>query len=119
MRKEERLTRAEDFAALRRHGRTVSDRLLVMKARPNALEVSRFGFAVGGRLGKAVVRNKIKRRLREIVRLLGVQPGLDVLLIARNGAVDADYDSLKRSVASLIDRADVRKAVLETSPRSK
>ncbi len=119
MRKEERLTRTEDFAALRRRGHTVSDRLLVMKIRPNELQVSRFGFAVGGRLGKAVVRNKIKRRLREIVRLLGVQPGLDVLLIARNGALDADYDSLKHSVASLMDRADVRTSAVKAPARSK
>jgi ribonuclease P protein component len=90
-----------------------------MKIRPNALQVSRFGFAVGGRLGKAVVRNKIKRRLREIVRLLGVQPGLDVLLIARTGALDADYESLKRSVASLMASADVQTTAVDAPTRSK
>ena len=65
MRKERRLTRARDFAAVRNEGRAWSDRCLVVVVRPNDTDTCRVGFSVGKRLGNAVVRNRTKRRLRE------------------------------------------------------
>ncbi len=105
MRKERRLTRTQDFAALRAHGRSRSDRLLALVARRNSLEMSRFGFSISKRVGNAVVRNRMKRRLREIARGLRLQEGWDVLLIARKGSGAADFQALERSVRSLCERA--------------
>ena len=103
----QRLSKAVDFAAVRRDGRSWADRLVVLIACPNRLEVSRAGFAVGKRIGKAVVRNKIKRRLREAARLSGVGGGWDLVLIARKDASSADFHSLNRSVTSLSRRAGI------------
>ena len=105
MLRERRLKRPRDFAALRSHGRAWSGKLLVLVARPNSLETSRVGLAVGKRVGKAVARNLVKRRLREVVRRIDLQEGWDILLIARNGAGQADFHALDRSLRSLCRRA--------------
>jgi len=108
MRKERSLRRSKDFAAVRKHGRSRADSILVLLTRRNALEVSRIGFSVGKRTGNAVMRNRTKRRLREAVREVGVQGGWDVVIIARQGAASTDYYGLRRSLAELSQRAGVR-----------
>ena len=105
MLRERRLTRPRDFADLRSQGRAWSGKLLVLVARPNSLDISRVGLSVSKRVGKAVVRNFVKRRLREAVRGINLREGWDILLIARMGAGDADFHTLERSLKSLCRRA--------------
>ena len=88
-------------------GKSWAGKELVLRALPNALDSSRFGFVVSRRLGKAVVRNRIKRRLREIARQMPVQPGWDIIFIARIPALKADYNDLERSIRTLLSRADI------------
>ena len=111
MREYQRLTKAKDFAAARRGGSSWSDRLLVLIIHSNDLQTSRFGFPVGRRVGKAVVRNRIKRRLREAARLAQVQEGWDLVVIARKEASTADFHRLRQSMMNLLKRA----GVLDTS----
>ena len=113
MRREQRLTKQRDFAAVRREGKGSSDRFLVLITRPNSLEFSRFGFSVAKRVGKAVVRNRVKRRLREAARASHVRAGWDLLFISRKSAANVDYQRLRRSVASLLKRAGVLNAACE------
>lgn len=105
MRKEQRLRKAKDFAAVRRDGRSWADKPLVLAARRNGLGVTRFGFIIGKRIGNAVVRNRIKRRLKEISRLTDVQEGWDIVFIARSDATSADYQILSSSARELFRRA--------------
>ena len=112
MRRERRLTRPEDFAALRRR-KGLFERLLVLVTRPNGLCVSRFGFSVGKGVGNAVTRNRVKRRLREAVRSSRIEEGWDVLFIARSGAAATDYHALRRSVSRLLKRSGVMVSNLE------
>ena len=107
MRKDQRLASAEDFAAVRRGGESWSDRLLVLLVRPNNLGLSRFGFSVGRRVGNAVVRNKIKRRLREVAYLTHIPGGWDLVIIARKRSSSADFGQLRSSLAQLAGRARV------------
>ncbi len=68
--KENRLRRKKDFEEIFKKGRSFKESFLVLKILKNNLKVSRFGFVVSQKVSKkAVVRNKIKRRLREIVGL--------------------------------------------------
>ena len=78
-----------------------------MKALPNGLNFSRYGFSVGRRVGKAVIRNRVKRRLREILRLTLLQPGWDIIFIARPLIASAHYASLEKSVKGLLSRAQL------------
>ncbi len=105
MRREQRLRRPRDFALVRREGRSWPGRLLVLATRPNGLDLNRFGFSVSKRVGNAVTRNRVKRRLREAARLSNIIPGWDILLIARVGAGDSDYRELERSMTNLFKRA--------------
>jgi ribonuclease P protein component len=88
-----RLSRSRDFDAVYRHGRSVSTRFLTLwwYRREEALGDPRLGFAVPKAVGNAVVRNRVKRQLREIVtaRLEGVPPVNDYVLVVRQGLPEA------------------------------
>ncbi len=105
MRGEHILTRETQFALVYNEGKTWAGREIVIKAMPNSLDSSRYGFTVSKRVGKAVVRNRVKRLLREIARQTPLQPGWDIIFIARAAAVGADYENLGKSVRKLLFRA--------------
>ena len=105
MRREQRLRHRRDFDAVYREGRSVGAEALSLRTRRNGLTVSRFGFAVGKRVGKAVVRNRVKRRLRAVVQALTLPAGWDVVITARARAADLDYDELAGVVSMLARRA--------------
>lgn len=106
MRREQRLRRRADFAAAYRSGRVQGDRLLVVRIRPNGSDTTRFGFVAGKVVGGAVVRNRVKRRLREAARMFETRPGLDIVIGARKPAAEADFPALCRSLRSLLERGD-------------
>jgi ribonuclease P protein component len=90
------LSRPQDFAAIQGGGTTRSHPLLTARFRRTDLETTRFGLSTGRALGGAVVRNRVRRRIREALRAMApsFQPGWDVLIIARPAIVDSDQDTL-------------------------
>lgn len=107
MRRKQRLTKQSDFATVYRKGRAFAHPLVALRLLSNQLPYSRYGFAVGKTVGKAVIRNQVKRRLREGVRTLPVQSGWDIVMIARSRAAAADFHALRRATADLLSRAGV------------
>ena len=105
MRREQRLRKSSDFATAYREGRSFSSRLLVIRPRANGLPHNRYGFVTSRAVGKAVVRNRLRRRLREAVRSLPLENGWDVVAIARRSAAEATYAELRASLAALLERA--------------
>ena len=107
MQRDSRLRKSSDFAAVWSEGRTRVDKLFVLKVRPNGFGVTRFGFSVSKRIGNAVARNRVKRRLREAVRAAPVEAGFDIVIVARNGAAEADFAKIERSIHNLLRRARI------------
>jgi ribonuclease P protein component len=105
VRGKQHLTRRADFEAVYQKGRSWAGRELVVRVLPNGLDTSRSGFAVGRRVGKAVIRNRVKRRLREIIRVMPLQPGWDIVVIARGVAAQADFAGLRNTAGELLSRA--------------
>jgi ribonuclease P protein component len=103
------LSRPEDFAALQGEGSVRSHPLLVVRIRRSGLEETRFGLSTGRKLGGAVVRNRVRRRLREALRVMApsLQPGWDVLIIARSAAIGADFQTLADALQNLLRRGGV------------
>jgi ribonuclease P protein component len=107
MRGEQHLTKSEDYALVYEQGSSWASELMVMKALPNQLGFSRYGFSVGKRLGGAVVRNRVKRRMREIMRALPLEAGWDIIFIARPKAAAASFAVLEKTVRGLLTRAKI------------
>ena len=86
-----------------------ADGLLVLYARKNRTDTNRVGYTVSKKLGKAHIRNRVRRRLREIYRLneAAFQPGWDIVVVARSKAVEASFDKLTASFLKLARKAGV------------
>lgn len=80
--------------------RPARHRLLTLRSRPNGLDHTRAGYAVGRPLGGAVARNRVKRRLRELVRALPLAPGHDVILAAHPASRHASFPELRAALTS-------------------
>ncbi len=99
------MRRRVDFDRVFQQGRHNSGRLLALRSVANDLALSRFAYAVPKRVGKAVVRNKVRRRLREILRILPFEEGFDVVISVRPEASKSSYYALKQEVEMLLRRA--------------
>ena len=104
MQRRSRLTGAKRFSQIHKDGSSAANRLLVIRVLPNGTEQTRFGFVVSKRIGNAVVRNKVKRRLREAVRTHPVAAGWDAIFIARKGSEKATYQKLQQAADNLLRR---------------
>ena len=107
MQSRHRLTTSKQFSQVHREGLSIANRLLVVRVLANGLDHSRFGFLVSKRIGNAVVRNRVKRRLREVVRLTPVKPGWDAVFIARHDINQADFQQLKQAAENLLRRTQL------------
>ena len=87
-----------DFRRAYRKGRSAAEPCLVVYARRTRGRTNRVGYTVSSKLGCAVVRNRVRRRLREIYRLNERRfcAGYDIVVVARHRSVSADYRRLER-----------------------
>ena len=83
--------------------------MIVLYARKNRTSTNRVGITVSKKLGHAVVRNRVRRRLREVYRLNEekFQPGWDIVVVARTKAVHADFQKLTNAYLHLADKAGI------------
>ena len=105
MRGEQYLKKPAQYALVYNKGRSWKNNLRVMKALSNGLAFSRYGFSVGRRVGEAVMRNRVKRLLREIMRSTSLQTGWDIIFIARSYTAGVSYAELAAAVEGLLSRA--------------
>ena len=120
MKGEEYITKSKQYALVYSQGSSWVSNLVVMKALSNGLGLSRYGISVSKQVGKAVVRNRVKRLVREIVRQTPLKPGWDIIFIARPAAATASFADLGEAVRSLLYQAQLlmesyEKACLRTN----
>ena len=91
------------------HTRGVANSFVVLYARKNGTNTNRVGITVSKKLGHAVVRNRIRRRIREIYRLNEekFQPGWDIVVVARSKTIGADFQKMTNAYLHLADKAGI------------
>jgi ribonuclease P protein component, eubacterial len=103
------IRRKADFDALARRGTARSDRLLVLRSLRTDRSETRIGLSTPRTLGGSVQRNRVRRRLRALVRerLDALGSGWDLLLIARSDAAAASHGELREALRSLLQRSGI------------
>jgi len=101
-----RLTNSRSFDVIYRKGESIKGKYLVLYSLTSKFSTVKVGFVVAKKVGKAVVRNKVKRRLREIIKefLPLIVPNFSYILVARSEAGSADYSELQAEVKDLLTR---------------
>jgi len=109
MRGKQYLTRSADYDRVYRQKTSWASKLLVLRVavqeNASGAGISRYGFSINKRVGGAVVRNRIRRRLREMMRRLPMKPGWDIVFIVRQPAAGIDFGGLQDDVQKLLARA--------------
>ncbi|MEX2643547.1 MAG: ribonuclease P protein component [Acetobacterales bacterium] len=109
-----RLKRRAEFVRVTRQGRKAASAGLVLQAAPfenSDHDAFRVGFTVTRRVGNAVVRNRVRRRLRAVAQEImptGARPGFDYVLVGRAATKDRPYDALRRDLVSALGRLGLR-----------
>lgn len=97
------LKKNNEFRRLYAKGKSAVDPYMVIYCRRNRLGQSRVGYTVSTKLGHAVTRNRVRRRLREIFRLNShsLHPGYDMVIVARGRCVGAEYSAMEHAFLSV------------------
>lgn len=110
MQKRLRLRKKQDFAKVFRHGKAAANHQFVVYVRhsPEAVPF-RFGVSASKKVGNAVIRNRIRRRVKEIVRHMEpfIKPRIDIVCIVRKPALDLDHAALTKSIHHVFKRAGI------------
>ncbi|MCD8353982.1 MAG: ribonuclease P protein component [Clostridiales bacterium] len=109
-----------DFQRLYRRGRSAAGPTLALYWQRNRKGESRVGITTGTKLGHAVVRNRVRRQIREIYRLHKDEliPGRDIVIVARVRAVSAGYHAMERDFLRLTKKLGLRKPVSPAEPEA-
>ncbi len=103
--KENRLVKTKDFENVFKRGKFFAEDFINLKVASNNLDISRFGFIVGLKVSKkAVRRNRVKRRIREIIRLRldKIKKGFDVVIMTKPEIVDKNYKEIERVMNNIL-----------------
>ena len=117
--KHARLLKRADFRRVYDEGQRRSGPLCAVFFRPNGLAETRLGITVPARVGGAVLRNRVKRRLREVFRLnrATVPPGWDIVLNPREAAARVPFRSLEKELIRLFPNQPPPPGSQESQPR--
>ncbi len=109
MKKSLRLTKNFEFINVYKTGRRLSSPFFTMYIKKNNLGFSRLGVSVSKKVGKSVVRNKIKRRIKEIIRTNyhDIKQGFDIVVSAKPSSAQLDFNEIERDIKGLMKRGRI------------
>jgi len=104
------LKKNSDFRRLYSKGKSTVNSYLVVYCKRNRGDENRLGYTVSTKLGHAVVRNRVRRRLREIYRLNspGLKKGWDIVVVARTRCVGAKYEKLNAAFMDACEKLELK-----------
>lgn len=111
IKKDERLKNNRDFRKVYNLGKSYGNKFLVLFLIKNNLSYNRVGFSISKKLGNSVVRNKVKRRIKEAYRLNknDIKTGYDIILLARVNAKNVGYKEIESALLHLIRISGLKK----------
>lgn len=94
------IKKSEEFNRARSKGKTFRNKQFTMNRCPNGLQYSRFGFIITKKVGKATVRNKLRRRLKALVRerLDSIEKGFDFVIVPRPQTSELSFMELEKNL---------------------
>ncbi len=100
MNKKNRLRKNMEFKKVYKSGKNYWNRNLILYVKKNGLEETRIGISITKKVGNAVTRNKLKRRIRELNRenLNDIKKGYDLIIIPKKNAVDLSFKELESAI---------------------
>ena len=103
------LTRQRDFLRVKQDGKTIHHNLVVLAYTKNGMDVSRFAVVASKKVGNAVTRNQIRRRIKACLQeyWYSLKPGWDLIFYSRTPVVEADYQEISKAIKHLLIQAGV------------
>jgi len=107
-----KLKKNYEFKKVYNQGRYYVEKYVVMYIIKNDSVLNRIGFSASKKVGNSVVRNKVKRRMKEVYRQFGnnVKVGYDIVFTARAGSGSADYKMIEKNIVSILKKARLQKS---------
>jgi len=105
-----RIRLQRDFDRIHNNHKKDGNKDLIIKYSPNNKDISRFAFIISNKISKkAVERNKLRRQMREVIRLKldNIKPGYDVIFFAKKNLINQDYKKIESSITHLLQKTGI------------
>jgi len=108
--KDGRISRGKEYKCIYTNGRRIPGQYIIVFTHKNQLPYNRFGIVTSKKVGNAVIRNRAKRQIREVIRknLNNLRPGYDVVIVARFNIKDAVFALIENDFLRLMGKASLR-----------
>jgi len=107
--KDLRISRGKEYSYIYKNSRRISGKYIIVFVKENQLDHNRFGIVTSKKIGNAVIRNRAKRQIREVIRknLNNLQPGYDVVVVARYNMKDTIFELIEKDFLRLMRKASI------------
>lgn len=108
--KDWRISRGKEYKGIYNKGRRIPGKYIIVFTQANKLPHNRFGIVTSKKIGNAVIRNRAKRQIREVIRknLNNLRPGYDVVVVARFNVKEAVFELIENDFLRLMGKASIR-----------
>ena len=108
--KDWRISRGKEYRCIYNDGNRITGQYMIVFAKENQLPHNRFGIVTSKKIGNAVIRNRAKRQIREVIRknLNNLRPGFDVVVVARFKVKETVFELIENDFLRLMRKARIR-----------